>query len=433
MPFDRYIADHAVDLPPWVDLPPPDPQLRICVVIPAYDELHNIGDVVGALDVDDLPPQAVEILVCVNQPADAPGDVAEANRQTVQWLRGFEAFCPLYVLDCATDHRAFEPDDAGVGRARRILMDEAVRRLHAVDAGGEGIICCLDGDSPPDPGYLDVVWSEMSSAPPGALAGVCRHRHPIPDDEKHAVAIAAYELWMRYFEAGLQWTTTPYAFQSIGSCMVISARGYAVADGVPPREALSDFYLLQKIVKVGGRQAVIGLETPLVRPSARPSMRVPRGTGPSVRATMHHGEDRFVWVEPPRVFSELRKFFSAIEPGFSDPEALQRAASPFLSEILDRWNGWRTIDKLREHAPDPARFERQFHTWFDSLKIVKFSNRSKEKFGGVYAFEALRELLHEAGAEEVADELPAVASGAATVDDWLEALEVMREYRPSET
>ena len=425
-PIPRYIERHAVDMPPWVELDEPRDELRICVVIPAYDELGNVEEVIEALDVDELSPAAVEVLVCVNNAEDSPPEAKEANRRTIEVLRALDTPFALHVIDRATEGRAYPAEDAGVGRARRLLMDTATRRLHRVGRGAEGLMACLDGDSPPDSGYLDAVWCEMSQAPPSALAGVCRHRHPLPDDPVHAEAIIAYENWMRYFESALHLTGTPYAFQSIGSCMVLTARGYAQADGVPPREALSDFYLLQKIVKTGGAGSVIQLREPMVRPSARPSTRVPRGTGPSVRASMHHGDDRFVWVEPPRAFFELRSLFAAVEPGFRDPQVLRDAASPFLFEVVDRWNGWKTIDKLREHAPDEARFERQFHTWFDSLKVVKFANRSQEKFGGVFVFQALRRLLDEAGYSALRGQIADVAPEEAMLDDWRNMLKVMR-------
>ncbi len=419
---DRYLRRHAVQPPQWVELAAPAEELRICVVIPAYDELENIEDVVGALAVDELTPEAVEIIVCVNNAADSPKRVVDANRKTLELLRSLETPFALHLIDRCSPGRAFPAQKAGVGEARRLLMDLATRRLHRVGRASDGLIACLDGDSPADPGYLDALWREMSAAPQ-ALAGVCRYRHPIPDDGNHARAIIAYEVWMRYFEAALTLTGTPYAFQSIGSCMVLSARGYAQADGVPPREALSDFYLLQKIIKTGGRGSVLQLEQPLVRPSARPSTRVPRGTGPSVRASMFDGDERFVWVEPPRAFFDLRRFFTAVRPGFETPETLREAASPFLDEIITRWNGWATIDKLRTHAPDPTGFERQFHTWFDSLKVVKYANRSKENWGGVFVFDALAQLLDEDGSA-IAD----VNAEEATIDDWRRVLEWIRGY-----
>lgn len=428
MTIERYIDRHAYQVPEWVELPAPSDELRMCVVIPAYDELGNVEEVVGALDVDELRKEAVEIIVCVNNTAEADDEIREANRRTIEVLRDFETPFALHVIDRATAGRAYPAGEGGVGEARRLIMDLATRRLHRVGRGDTGLIACLDGDSPPDPGYLDDVYSELTEAPDEALAAVCRHRHPIPeDDPAHAEAIIAYEHWMRYFEAGLHFTGTPYAFQSIGSCMVLTVRGYALADGVPPREALSDFYMLQKVVKAGGAGSVVPLVGPMVRPSARPSARVPRGTGPSVRASMHHGDDRFVFVEPPRAFADLRQLFSAVRDGFADLDALREAASPFLLEVLERWEAFNAFAKLREHAPDPDRFERQFHTWFDSLKVVKFANRTTEEFGGVFVFEALRELLDRAGRPEIRERIPDVAADEVTLEDWRTTLKVMRD------
>ena len=417
--ISRYLERHAVDIDAGVELPPPADDLKICLVIPAYDELETIAEVIDSVADTEMAPTEVEIIVCVNHGADAPDRVKEANRKTVALLRERDSPFALFVIDRASAGAEFPADQAGVGRARRLLMDLATRRLHQSGHSKDGIIACLDGDSPADPGYLDQIWRELS-AHTNALAAHCRYRHPIPDDPHHARAIIAYETWMRHFEVCLHLTGSPYAFQSIGSCMVVTARGYAAADGVPPREALSDFYLLQKIAKVGGNRSVIQLKEPLVRPSPRQSTRVPRGTGPSVRAAMTEEEKRFEWVEPPRAFFEMRHFFKALPEGFENPEILHRAASPFLTEILERWNGFRTIDKLRTHAPDARRFERQVHIWFDSLKVVKFANRSKEKWGPLSIFDAVGQVYRELYGEAV------------NITDRRELLEKLRgdELRP---
>ena len=422
----RYLKRHAVGLPRWVTLAPPADELRICVVIPAYDELETIGDIISSLNVVDLPIEAVEIIACVNQSVAAPDDVTRRNAATLKLLNELETPFALHVIDRCTEGRAFPADDAGVGRARRLLMDLATRRLHAVGSSDTGLIACLDGDSPPDPGYLDDIWREMKASPQ-VLAGHCRYRHPIPEEKEHARAIMAYEVWMRYFEAALHLTGTPYAFHSIGSCMVVTARGYALADGVPTREALSDFYLLQKIAKVGGPGSVRQLQRPLVRPSARLSTRVPRGTGPSVRASMHRNEERFVFVEPPRAFVDLQRLFAAVPGGFANPHVLRRAASPFLLAVMERWNGWETIDKLRTHAPDEARFERQFHTWFDSLKIVKYANRCRERHGGVWVFAAILRLLGPSIDPQHRAVLDIEETAKPTLDEWHKLLTTMRE------
>ena len=392
------------------------------VVIPAYDEEETLPSVLDALELGSLQPGQVEVLVCINHSEAAGEGVKQANRATMRALERRDDPFALHVVDRASEGRAFPEEAAGVGEARRLLMDLAVERLTGVGRPGSGLMACLDGDSPPDPGYLEAVYEEMHGGKETALAGVCRHRHPIPKEGEHGRAMMSYEAWMRYFECALELTGTPYAYQSIGSCMVLSCNGYILAGGVPPREALSDFYLLQKVTKAGGHGSVRKLKGPMVRPSARPSTRVPRGTGPSIRASMEKEETRFIWVEPPEVFVELKRFFEAVRPGFRAPRVLQEAASVAISERLDDWGGWATIEKLRRHAPDEERFERQFHTWFDSLKIVKCANRRRESEGGRRIFEAVVKIADEAGLAEA----PAPPSESVGLEDWRRLLGYLR-------
>ena len=427
--IDRYLDEHAVDIPESETLPSPSSELRASVVIPAYDERETIETVIDSLAQTATPPAAFELIVAVNNPTDAPSEAREANRATIALLEGREEDFPIHVIDRATEGAAFPADDAGVGRARRLAMDLAVRRLAEAGVGSRGVIPCLDGDSPPAPGYLDAILEAFGRADGQTHAGVCRHRHPIPGRPEHARAIVAYETWMRYFELGMHLAETPYAYQAIGSCMVLTAGGYALADGVPPREALSDFYLLQKIAKVGGRGAVAQLEEPLVYPSARPSERVPRGTGPSVRHSIEaSGETRFEMVEPPSVFIDLQAFFSGLEEGFANPHALRSGTPRRLADFIERWDGWRTLEKLRTHAPGPAHFARHVHQWFDGLKIVKYANRCSRRGSRVGIFRAVRRLLEAHGRPEIAGSVPDAAPESASLDQRRTLLELLRDH-----
>jgi len=421
----RYLRDHAVEVPERSELPEPAEDLRVCVVIPAYDEADRLPAVIDSLRTASRHPERFEVVVVVNQPADAPEEIRRANRRTLEELEHCDTAFPLHVIDRARRERAFPPDAAGVGRARRIAMDLATARLAAASAHRRGLIACVDGDAPVARGYVDDIINAFERGPSDMLAGVCRYRHPIPDDPEHARAIISYETWMRYFGLGLHIAETPYAYQAIGSCMVLTARGYALADGVPTREALSDFYLLQKVAKAGGFGAVRQLRAPMVRPSARPSPRVPRGTGPSVRATMHDDETRFERVEPPEAFRHLGAWFDRIERGFDDPEVLRETPAP-LGRALDDWGAWAVLGRMREHAPDASRFAHQVHQWFDGLKIVKYCNRlARER--RVWILEALRVLLDAAGHPKLAERVPDRGPSDVRLIDRREVLELLRE------
>jgi hypothetical protein len=433
----RYLDRHAHSTPERDCLPAPDRALRASVVIPAYDEFEHLGEVLASLGAASERPEVFEVIVVVNNGVDAPQKIEAANRATIEFLATLETPFALHVVDRSSPGRAYDPEVAGVGLARREGADLALARLLAVGQAEGGLMPCLDGDSPVAPGYIDQLIREFD-ARPEMLAGVCRYRHPIPRDQspesaRHARAIIAYEAWMRVYEAEMLLICSPYAFQSIGSCMVLTARGYAQADGMPVRQALSDFYILEKVVKTGGRGAVRQLEGPLVYPSARPSERVPRGTGPSVRMQIETGTSRFEQVEPPQAFFALAELFRAVHDGFRRPEALRDALrDPLLADFLARNNAWATFEKLRKNATTAAQFERQFHTWFDNLKIVKFANEYKRERGGVWIFDAARRVFERLGAtdstyRDIADAIPHAPPNEATMADWRGLLEVLRE------
>lgn len=434
--IQRYLKRHAHALPESGTLKGPNPALRASVVIPVYNELAHLGEVIASLAAASERPEVFEVIVVVNNATDAPADIVAANRETAAYLNGIETDFALHIIDRYSPETAYDPEFAGVGLARREGADLALARLLSVGQAAGGILPCLDGDSPVAPGYIDQIIAEFD-ANPRMLGAVCRYRHPVPDGTdaralRHGRAIMAYEAWMRVYEAEMLLLDSPYAFQSIGSCMVLSARGYAQADGMPMRQALSDFYILEKMVKTGGRGAVCQLEAPLVYPSARPSERVPRGTGPSVRMQIETGTSRFERIEPPQAFEALHELFGAVHAGFSQPDVLREAVKdPLLADYLARNNAWSIFEKLRNNSTQSAQFERQFHTWFDNLKIVKFANEYKREFGGVWVFDAARRVFEQWGARgpeflEIARAIPEVDEAAVRPADWHRLLELLR-------
>lgn len=433
----RYLARHAHVLPESATLPAPHPALRASVVIPVYNELEHLADVIESLGAASAHPEVFEVIVVINNAADAPAHIVEANLETAASLAALPTDFALHIIDRYSPQTAYDPENAGVGLARREGADLALARLLEVGQAAGGILPCLDGDSPVAPGYIDQIIAEFD-ANPRMLAGVCRYRHPIPDGAsesvlRHGRAIMAYEAWMRVYEAEMLLLGSPYAFQSIGSCMVLSARGYAQADGMPMRQALSDFYILEKMVKTGGRGAVRQLEVPLVCPSARPSERVPRGTGPSVRMQIETGTSRFERIEPPQAFEALHGLFAAVHAGFSQPDALREAVKdPLLADYLARNNAWAVFAKLRKNSTHSTQFERQFHTWFDNLKIVKFANEYKREHGGVWVFDAARRVFEGWGARDpyfqtVARAIPDVDEAQVRPQHWRALLALLRE------
>lgn len=397
--IERYLTRLACPPEPRDTLPPPAPELKLCIVIPAMAERSTLPTVLDSLFQHTKRLSEAEVIVVINASDNAPLEILEDNQQTLDLLKAYENQpLSIHALDRTSPGRAFPIDKSGVGHARRHGMDLALRRLHTVGtAATNGVIACLDADSPVGPGYIDQLLDAFDNRK--HLAGLCRYRHPLPENPTHARAMIAYELWLRYGELSLRHANSPYAFQTVGSCTVITARGYALADGMSRKQAGEDFYMLEKLVKVGGADSISKLDHILVQPAARFSRRVPFGTGVAISelanddATGHNARQRYMYVPPVAIYTELAAFFAALPRAHTNPDALERNIAPTVFAFLDTINGRAAIDKLRTNHASTEQFTRAFHTWFDALRTKQYGHFGREFQGEQWIFDALTELL----------------------------------------
>lgn len=277
------------------------------LVIPSYAEAA------GVLDTLDTVPEGcrgpVLIVLVVNEPPEAPAPRIEANQRTFHALeRRYgpgQALQPGmrlqdhprgYLLSIDRTGPEAIPKKQGVGLARKIGLDltlaaavhskSAVAYLHSTDA---------DVRLPED--YFAA--SERADGADGLLYPFSH----LPDDDT-GEAIFAYEASLRYYVAGLRFAGSQYAFHTIGSLIAVSPQGYAAVRGVPKRCAAEDFYLLNKLRKVGQVRTLRGGPVLL---SGRASSRVPFGTGPAVARAATLQDPTQYPVYHPAVFERLRQ------------------------------------------------------------------------------------------------------------------------------
>jgi glycosyltransferase involved in cell wall biosynthesis len=400
----RYLEKHAERVLEMKTLERPDPKLRLSIVIPALAESNNIPGVIDSLEQDAKSPEAVELIIVVNNSKGAGKEVVEDNRKTIELIKKRDSkLLNIHLIDRASGNMAVDDEIAGVGTARRTGMDLALMRLVAAGSPHKSAIACLDADSPVASGYIDHILSVFGTKDP-PLAGVCQCRHLIPDDVEQAQAIVIYELWLRFVEWSFRFCGSPYDFQTIGSCTIVSPYGYALADGMPRRKAGEDFYFLQKVAKVGGCHNIASLKGAVVCPSARISDRVPFGTGRAMRRCADEGTDYYSYVAPLIAYRELKDFFDKLEVGYKNPKFLSSLATP-LREFIDELDGWNVLDKLRANVGDSKHFIDAVHVWFDSLQVVRYARKRQGQLGGQWIYRAILELFSESGYKEALDSL----------------------------
>jgi len=258
---------------------PPERDLGIVVVIPCFNE----PDLVGALEslrLCERPEYSVEVIVVVNSPAGCGEAMRRQNEATLKiaapWIaRHQNPRLAFYLLHFPE----LPPKQAGVGLARKIGMDEALRRF--ADVGRAGIIAGFDADCRCEGNYLTALERHFQKHPDTPACSIY-FEHPLdgPLSPQNYEAVAAYELHLRYYVQALRAAGFPHAHHTLGSCMAVRADVYGKQGGMNKRKAGEDFYFLHKIIALGG---FVDLTATTVLPSPRPSERVPFGTGKAVR------------------------------------------------------------------------------------------------------------------------------------------------------
>jgi hypothetical protein len=215
----------------------------------------------------------------------------------------------LLAVDRCRGERAFGPRD-GVGLARKLGADLALH-LHELGALRRPWIHCTDADARLPADHCE----RVAALDPGELAAtVAPFWHRATREPEVSAATARYELSLRYYLAGLRHAGSRYAFHTIGSLISVSCRAYAAARGFPRRAAGEDFYLLNKLAKLGAVRSLAGAPVEI---RSRRSTRVPFGTGPAVEALLAGEQLR---VYDPRVFELLARVLAALERAASEDD-----------------------------------------------------------------------------------------------------------------
>jgi hypothetical protein len=406
--IDKYLARHA------------EPVARVAgeldaafghaLVVPAYGEGDSLFSLLGSVPAGPAGP--VLIVVVLNARQDSPPSVHEANAstrerlaRTLQLSAEISAGPPIRAYATAggslvlIDRAAtgdFLPEGQGVGLARKIGNDFALG-LSASGKLASSWIHNTDADAVLPGDYFDQIADAGSAA---AALYFFDHRY----DQQENVAIAArlYDISLRYYVLGLAWAGSPYAYQSMGSCLAIAPDAYAAVRGFPKKNAAEDFYVLNKLAKVGAISRLAGKP---VLAEGRISERVPFGTGRAVGdlVASPHRLERFPLYHP-LVFAHLAGWLEVLEAIARSGGALDQPLNvlpkdnPFfradlLEDALRRLGAFEAIRDAASKSRDAETLRRHLHTWFDAFRTRKLIHALRD--GGLSSL-PWREALAEA-------------------------------------
>jgi hypothetical protein len=373
----------------------PHPQLTIAVTIPVYNE-SGLERCLDSLFRRTLPGELrAEVLILVNAPASAPREVLEQNQKTFyearNWIRGHHH--PSIDFHLLID-QTFAKKDAGVGTARKILMDEAVRRFNRV-GNPVGILASMDADAVVEPNYLEALLEHFGSGNSPVEGCSISFAHPLSVEEAIQSglmdattaleeltpgiidAVIQYELHLRYYVQAVRSTGFPNAFHTVGSAFAVRADAYCMEGGMSRRQGGEDFYFIQKVSQRGYYS---DCTTTRVIPSPRPSDRVPFGTGPVVRRLLKEGGKLNTY--DPRLFTILGDFINGLEGVYSeDPEKREtwmRSLNPLLLQFLNSQEFESGLQEILANSASYPAFRKRFWRWFNMFRIMKFLHFARE-------------------------------------------------------
>jgi hypothetical protein len=349
----------------------PHHDLGIIVVIPSYKE-PGLPAALDSLWSAERPDCAVEIIVVINSSEGEAPDVLAANARSYAESLAFiqqhqDPRFQIHLLNC--------PDlplkKAGVGLARKIGMDEALRRFDSLNTS-KGVIACFDADCLCDPNYFRAI--ENWFADPAKTGCAIYFEHPLAGPEPPAIyeAIQLYELHLRCHLQGLRLAGFPHAFHTIGSSMAVRADVYRKQGGMNKRQAGEDFYFLHKIIPLGGFGDLV--ETRVIA-SPRSSNRVPFGTG---RAVGDYLAGRPLTTYARQSYLDLRDLFRAVESIHAQNQlpALPASITAFL--VQEQFE--LALKELRTNSATLINFRKRFFTWFDGFQAMKFLHFARDNF-----------------------------------------------------
>jgi hypothetical protein len=357
----------------------PADDLRLLVVIPCFDE-PNIGRTIRSLAQCQAPGHDVEILVVVNGPEDmnekARANNTSALHEIATWEIDSAGSLPAWLRVFGLQHDQLAVDQAGVGLARKIGMDEAVDRIGRTQHA-DGVIVSLDADCEVARNYLWQINQEFSRYPdcPGVSI---YYEHLLSGGESDAPyeAIVDYELHLRCYIAGQRVARFPYAFHTVGSAMACRASSYAKQGGMNRRQGGEDFYFIQKLVALGGYRA---LNDTTVYPSARLSDRVPFGTGRAMQNSLNAGGSLETFS--PVIFRELREFCTLVldvPPGKMARQAEQLPAA--LKEFLQQQKFSDRLAEIQRNVAGAVNFRKRVFRWFNAFRFLKFAQFASREY-----------------------------------------------------
>jgi len=394
--ISKYLRHYAV--PESSFEPVPDIEFAHLLVVPVYDESDLAIERLCTVPAGIRTEPCLIILV-FNAPQGGDESARLRTEQSLQGLldgRAFEALDggrylhtsaqnhSILALDYVSGERCL-PAKQGVGLARKLGIDSGLFLLAENARRGRvtpSWIHCSDADVVFPDDYFNIAEPRT-----GQVACIYPFQHKAEPDWE--VPIQLYEWRLHYYVEALRWAGSPYAFHTVGSTISLTPEAYATVRGMPRRAGGEDFYLLNKVAKIG---SVDTLDYPVLVIAGRPSQRVPFGTGPALQGISELGDPVVDYrLYHPQSFYLLKIFLDALYNVADSCKALalfereveaqwRQNLTPGDAEILAQVLARLGIGSLFRHLAKQscAKPRKVIDAWFDGFVTLKFVHHVRD-------------------------------------------------------
>ena len=373
---DRYIEKNIV-YPGFIDAAV-SPSVSMIVMIPCLNEPEIFRTLESLWSCNSIS-SFCEVIVVVNESENSSQAVNDFNQQN--YLKLFDwkkendrenlILHPIYAHSVNAKH-------AGAGMARKIGMDEVIRRFNAINKPN-GVIISTDADCLFSPNYLQRIES-VFSANKSCFAATLNFKHRVDEmiDPKQRLGIQLYEDYLHYYKRALDFAGFPDSIYTIGSAFAVRAEAYVKQGGMNRRQAGEDFYFLNKLTKLG---KIIEIQDAFVYPSARVSDRVPFGTGAAMTKWMNEDGDLTMTYNF-AAFLDLKVLFDQVDSLFRNnaDDGFTASLPASVQEYLQMLQFSDKLKEINQNSSSLLSFRKRFFQFFDGFLILRFLNLAHQKY-----------------------------------------------------
>lgn len=332
------------------------------VAIPVMNELEYLPLTLQSIKNQESEYQYT-IYICVNQPENwwqenvkEKFEICKNNEQLLHYLATLNNE-KIEILDFSSQGKGWTGKKHGVGWARKVLFDHILKIAHEDD-----LIVSLDADTLIPFNYFQLLGDFFKKQLTVNALSV-PYFHPLSNNNRANLAMLRYEIYMRCYLINMFLINSPYAFTAIGSAIVARIRALRKIGGITPMKSGEDFYLLQKLRKMGYVHQWL---PEVVKPAARFSNRVFFGTGPALIKGAE-GDWTSYPIYHPLLFQEIKKNYELIPKLF-----YEEIDTPFITFLKEQFQDQNLWQPLRKNSKNIEQFTKAFHEKADGLRILQF-------------------------------------------------------------